>query len=71
MQERQYRNMAIAAGIFLTAAILQFVLLLRYVERQPQDRFGIGLFIVTTLGFLTTAYMFYKRCKRLEGEGDE
>jgi drug/metabolite transporter (DMT)-like permease len=71
MEESQYRGMATAAGIFLTAAILQFVMLLRYVERQPQDRLGIGLFILTTLGFLIAAFMFYRRCQRSEKDGDE
>jgi len=71
MREERYRSMAAAAGIFLVAAILQFVLLLRYVERQPQDRLGIGLFIITTLGFLIAAYMFYVRCRRMEIEKDE
>ena len=50
-----------AAICSLIACLLQIIGLVRYLNRLPEDRVGIGLYIVTIVAFAIGAVGFYIR----------
>jgi hypothetical protein len=64
MKPTQSKNMLIGAVANVVACLLQIVGLVRYVGRLPDDRVGIGLYVVTAIAFALGAFGFYARWKK-------
>jgi hypothetical protein len=60
------KGMLVAAVVFAIVCLFQIVSLVRYLERLPGDRLGIGMHIVTIILFAVAAIIFYIRWRREE-----
>jgi NADH:ubiquinone oxidoreductase subunit K len=59
MSKKTYRGYLIGAVIMLIAAALQLIGFLRYLDRLPDDLVGLGLYIVTIIALVISAFGFY------------
>ena len=64
MKPTESKSMLIGAVANAVACLLQIVGLVRYVGRLPDDRVGIGLYVVTAIAFALGAFGFYTRWKK-------
>ena len=58
------KGMLIAAVIFAFVCLFEIVSLLRYLERLPGDRLGVGMHIVGIALFALAAILFYIQWRR-------
>ena len=64
MKSKNVRYLKIAAVCSGLACLLQIIGLSRYVHRLPEDRLGIGLYIITIFVFAAVSVSFFIQSKK-------